>query len=725
MALDKLRQVDYSLEGRINTVLHELTETLHKASSLDDALKGQIKALWEKLAKQVNPDGENQDAQDMAWQLFETILYGDMDMYKNEANSYSPYSCECPSLPVVAERDQGGMRNQIRTWMQAENFAQVTRRRPHLVNIIINNPQLKSNVRLQQIFLLIISEHRKNRRADTTRRLASDAEILALAEEDNIEVYFEIMKEFFTHLSSKVFGESSHEHAKEIAAFFRFMSSRYLPTTHQFSSQLREIRGSHPHIEGLWLKALLGRNGGRIKAPVPEELFKRWEEVLIYLEDFAQCKERGIFSFTDALKKREVEEAETGVQQVVTSGKAAAVVESKPAPVTPAPAKKPSAPAPRPPSEKKTAMGVAAYNPPSRLPKKPVPQATTPAPVQPPSAPAPPVKPESVTQTIAFGVQALNTPKPEPAPVPVKPPSSPPVATPPVQPARTESVTQTMAFGVQALAPPPAANVTAAPVQPPAVDEAKALRPPASSIEALASGTAQPQNIGTTPTIVEDMTLAPTLEQGLPQTADAVRALFTHQFDSNDGRRHGLNELYKFLRQAKSEGGKRTLMSAMVETLMENLHADPSFPQTSSLCEAVGIKKPKAKDVTPSAFLSPYGELDESDLDDAPEELAGRFKQLLEVSKHLSLIHTNFGASIHMIDVPAMDDTEFQMMCHSIFNQLKRIREEIYGKWKNPGTWGRPFKYKKIRKFYDKLHKAITAQLAINEQLIFTKGSVS
>ncbi len=322
MGLDKLRQIDRSPEEQIDKTLYELTETLLKASILDDNLKGKIKAFWERLVKQVNPDGKNQDAQDMTWQLFEAILYGDIDMYKI-GNNNSSYICECPSMVVIAERYDSKIRDQIRIWVHKEGFTGTTRRRPHLVNIITNNPQLKKNKRLQQIFLLIVGEHRKNRKADTTRRLAGDAEMLALAEEDNVEVYFEIITDFFNYLSTEVFAASPHEFAKEIAAFFRFMSKKYLPVVHQYCKQLREIKGSQPHIEKLLLEALLDRNGKQIKTPKATVLFKRWEDVQIYLENFAQYKNRRTFSFVNTLNLK------TDEQQVATSNKAAAVVREK------------------------------------------------------------------------------------------------------------------------------------------------------------------------------------------------------------------------------------------------------------------------------------------------------------------------------------------------------------------------------------------------------------
>ncbi len=221
------------------------------------------------------------------------------------------------------------------------------------------------------------------------------------------------------------------------------------------------------------------------------------------------------------------------------------------------------------------------------------------------------------------------------------------------------------------------------------------------------------------------MAFAPTAEQENPITADLVKAVFTYEFNHQQSRRHGLNELYKLLHRVKSEEDKKNLISAFVETLLKNLHANPSFHQTSSLCKTMEIKKPKVKDVTPDAFLSPYVELDESELEDEPEELAKCLKQLLEISKHLSLIATKSEVGVPMIDVPTMDKDGFQIMCRDIFIKLKRVKNEVYGKWSKPGTWGRPFKYRKIRKFYDRLRKSITAQLAINEQLIFTEGNVS
>lgn len=322
MSLDRLRQKERLPEEHINTVFYKLTELLNGATELDEKLREQIRTIWRELVRKVNPTGKSQDAQDMAWQLFEAILEGDMDMHRINSVGSTSYDCFCAPPQVISERTDNEMRNQIRAWLKEENFGNATRRRPRIGNLIANNSHLQKDARLQQIFLVIVRDHKKHRRADTTGRLSSDTEMLALAKEDNIDVYFATVAEFFTYLSDEVFKNSSHPHAKEIAAFFRFVAKIYLPVAQQYCRQMRSMKGAQPHIEKLLLDAHLGRNGQRIKEPVPTELFKKWEEVKLFLTQFAGYKGSKHFSFSDTLNKNT---ATTATKEVTVEKKQAVV----------------------------------------------------------------------------------------------------------------------------------------------------------------------------------------------------------------------------------------------------------------------------------------------------------------------------------------------------------------------------------------------------------------
>lgn len=686
--------------ARLVPILDEVSQAVNSDMS-EDGLFTFIVAKWNQLADIFASSREDTGTYYILWRIFEPVVLGEI-----QTDSLNDGKRR---LSYIKLSDDGSNRAvSQKTYNVYLKFCEQCNLsiRPSFRHLLETDESLDSQFR--EIFLANCNGE------GIVNTLMRDAEIIAFADNDNIEEYFDTIGNFLDYLIKNYTEKQNglpEDHpgrngTRSAIAYLNCIKKRYLPELKRYCATMREYKKSQPYMAALLAEAYIIKHNMVSESDEPDvcSLFEKWIELQKDHESRAPASAaEGSFHFKTRPKRHEtpvvVVQTAASIQNAMQERSARAA--SGPFSRVPRPASSdvlrtigylPTIDDGSPsnsgePKEEEPAKGNAIFD--------------TPVSVS--------VRTSGRADTI-YGMKTFSSSQLPPR----RPNTSVSAQTP--ETARAET---SMRMPALQLPPEP----------PQAVIDSERLPHPASLIEKMAhtrtpdEGPGPQADIGTSSTLMDTKALSTTIEHRIPVTENTVRALFSHQFDSQQSRRHALNELHRFLLETESEEEKRNLVSAFVETLLENSKRSPAAKLTSDMCKVMGIKKPKRRDIKPEAFLAPYGEdLNEASLNN--EDVSESLLRLLEKAKRLSLIGIYKGASSDVVDVHKIDDGYFQMICRNLFISLQYIRNKIYGQLADPGTWGRRSKYKEERKFYKKLRKTITAQLAIIEHLIFTESSV-
>jgi len=216
---------------------------------------------------------------------------------------------------------------------------------------------------------------------------------------------------------------------------------------------------------------------------------------------------------------------------------------------------------------------------------------------------------------------------------------------------------------------------------------------------------------------IDDLTNEDRLEI-LKCMANAINKIGNSQF-----RKRLIHEVYTFTKSVKPANKKEMIRLFAIALSKQNEYENPReiTATMKKICENYQVPLPEQEYLAPDTLVKGYDELDGTEIADMPIEIRRTLSELHSASQEFGLraIIMSGGTSTSRVNIAGIKKEDFETLCMQTFEQLNWIENRVKKRTLKLRTWGKS--YKKARQFTHELRQTLTAQLAITEELLFSK----
>jgi hypothetical protein len=300
-------ETDKKVIDAVNKAAYEITLMLDSEDIDEETKYNEIVRIWSDINNQTGDFENDKDMKILLWKLLGPVLKGVLEVNKEKIGENDIFYASFAKEEDFLERIKDKNRNSAVRRFNKETGN--TFNRTPRVSTMIKRTSLLSEDEKEKILKSLKSKDTSLGGEKISSYLARDAEILAFAENDHIDEYFETLSRFLEYLQKEIFTQPDESAEKSTTTYINkyidFLKNTYLAALREYCEEMRRIKEKCPYIADLILEPYLLRirlvDG--VHEPTALHLFNDWRKMLLEIQENAGYGGDTNFSFVETHQK--------------------------------------------------------------------------------------------------------------------------------------------------------------------------------------------------------------------------------------------------------------------------------------------------------------------------------------------------------------------------------------------------------------------------------------